>query len=104
MRPAALRRNRAFQSLASTYEVRSIPEALDQQFERRRREAQHIRLPVRAAGLERDRALDGSHDREAAMAGRIAVAIAARARCARFRKPPARRKSLDDGPRQEKRV
>ena len=64
-----------------------------EQFKRAFGERIHIRQPFRAAGAQRDRALgktglSSTRNRDAGVAGRIAVAVAARPRGAGFAKTP----------------
>jgi 4-carboxymuconolactone decarboxylase len=84
-------------------------EHLEQQIERRHAERTHVGNAIAAAGLERDRALDGTglgcpYNGEAAMPGRVAVAIASRAGGATLGQGPSRGEALPRGLRQQPRI
>src|SRR5262249_60743241 len=56
-----------------------LAQAFFEEVERGDRKGAHVVDPVRLAGLDRDRPLDPADDRDAGMAGRMAVAAAGRA-------------------------
>jgi len=86
--------------------ARAVPrrQGIGQQAEGGRREGLHVPHAIAAAGLERDRPLVHAGNRDAAVAGGIAVAIAGRARGAAFSHRPARPETLPRGLRQQQRV
>src|SRR5262245_1365010 len=75
-----------------------------QQVECSRGEGMHVAEAIAAAGCERDCALASSGNSDAAVAGRIAVSIAGRARRSALGHGPRRREALPGGLRQQQRV
>src|SRR3954452_8578079 len=75
---------------------------LGEQLERLRREGRHVGAPVGAAGPQGEGALRRPGDRDAGVAGRIAVAVARRPGGAGFGEPPGGVQPLADTLRQER--
>ncbi len=80
------------------------PEDLQQGFQCRRCEGAHVGLPVRASGPDRENALGWSGDGDAGMPGRVAVAVAGRARRSGLRQSPGRAVLLTYRARQQRSV
>src|SRR4029077_10061490 len=76
----------------------------NKKFERALGEGIHICKPLGAAGSQRNRALGRADNRDAAMTGRIAVAVAGRSGGAGFAKTPNRAVSLAHAARQKQRI
>src|SRR5579862_10029414 len=79
-------------------------QALDHQIQGGGRERLHVGEPIRAAGLDRDRRLDRSGDRDTTVAGRVAVAIAGWSARAYLRDAPADYEPRSRGTRQDHRA
>src|SRR5262245_19882481 len=77
---------------------------LQQQVERSRAEGTQVADAIAAAGLERSGTFDYAGNGDAAMASRVAVAVASRARGAALRQRPARAEALPRGLRQQPRI
>src|SRR5580704_18348473 len=71
---------------------------LNQQFKRTLCERVHVAEPLGIAGAQRDRTLRGTRNRDAGVAGRIAVTVAGRSGGAGFAKPPDRAVALAHAP------
>ena len=83
---------------------RSFRQHIQQQVECRGAEGAHVGDAVRATGFERDRPLGRSGHGDAAVAGRIAISIAARPGRSALGQGPARREALPRGLRQQPRI
>ena len=84
--------------------ARQCRQRLVEQFQRALGESFHVLAPVGAAGFQRDRPLDRPADRDAAMARRIAVAVAGRPGRAGFAETPGRAVLFPDAPRAQQRI